>query len=265
MNTIRSTRKMRLLAGAAALMTIGVAPPTVAMADRHDGDADHDTYHDEHRDVIRLKDARLKFEINATDGDGGVQVFIDAEPWRTMSIFDPTGRKIFISTTKGRLTKQGGTELFLESGEPPFTEVPLDELLARWPEGEYRFRGRGLDGERYAGSARLTHDLPDGPRLVSPLAGGPAQDPAATVVQWEPVEPPNGSPIVGYQVLVVQPDTGLAALPKITLDVMMPPEATSLAVPPGFLQPATEYEWEVLAIEAGGNQTLSSSTFTTTG
>jgi hypothetical protein len=36
-------------------------------------------------------------------------------------------------------------------------------------------------------------------------------------------------------------------------------------VPPGFLQPGTEYEWEVLAIELGGNQTLSSSTFATAG
>ena len=46
---------------------------------------------------------------------------------------------------------------------------------------------------------------------------------------------------------------------------MMPPTATSLAVPPGFLLPGTEYEWEVLAIERGGNQTLSSSTFVRTG
>jgi hypothetical protein len=43
----------------------------------------------------------------------------------------------------------------------------------------------------------------------------------------------------------------------------MPPTATSLIVPPGFLDADTEYEWEVLAIEAGGNQTLSSSFFTT--
>ena len=46
-------------------------------------------------------------------------------------------------------------------------------------------------------------------------------------------------------------------------DVMMPPTARSLIVPPGFLLPDTEYEWEVLAIEAGGNQTLSSAFFTT--
>ena len=43
----------------------------------------------------------------------------------------------------------------------------------------------------------------------------------------------------------------------------MPADATSLRVPPGFLLPDTEYEWEVLAIEEGGNQTLSSAFFRT--
>lgn len=103
------------------------------------------------------------------------------------------------------------------------------------------------------------------PKLVAPLEGAPPQDPGRTVLRWRQVEPPNGSPIVGYQVLVVQPDTGLRSLPTVTLDVTMPPTATSLVVPRGFLRPATEYEWEVLAIERGGNQTLSSSTFETSG
>ena len=213
--------------------------------------------------VVQLKDARLKFEINATDRDGGVQVFIDAEQWKTMSVFDPKGRRIFTSATEGRMGKQGGTELFLESAEPPFSELPVEKLLRRFPEGKYVFRGTGLHGEIYVGSTRLTHDLPDGPKLVSPLEENGPQDPDDTVVVWEPVDAPNGSPIIGYQVLVVQAQTGLEALPKIVLDVMMPPSATSMMIPPGFLQPDTEYEWEVLAIERGGNQTLSSSTFTT--
>lgn len=205
----------------------------------------------------------MKFEINSTDGDGGIQVFLDADPWKSMSIFDPDGDQVYTTSTSGSVGELGGTELFLESGEPPFDELPLDELLELLPEGEYKFRGRGIEGERFVGSAQLTHNLPAGPKLVSPLDGGPAQDPDNTTVIWETVGPANGSPIIGYQVLVVQPDTGLAALPKVTLDVMMPPTATSLAVPPGFLQPDTEYEWEVLAIEEGGNQTLSSSFFTT--
>ncbi len=213
--------------------------------------------------VVPLKDARLKLEINATDGDGGVQVFLDAESWKEMSIFDPAGRRIFRSTTSGRMGRQGGTELFLESAEPPFSELPVTKLLERFPRGTYSVRGVGLGGERYAGSARLSHAIPDGPKLVSPLAGSPPQDPGATTVAWKPVAPPAGSRIIGYQVLVVQPETGLRALPTVTLDVIMPPAATSMRVPPGFLRRGTEYEWEVLAIERGGNQTLSSSTFRT--
>jgi hypothetical protein len=38
---------------------------------------------------------------------------------------------------------------------------------------------------------------------------------------------------------------------------------TSLTVPPEFFEPATDYDLEVLALEAGGNQTISSSTFST--
>jgi hypothetical protein len=100
---------------------------------------------------------------------------------------------------------------------------------------------------------------------VSPIEGAAPQDPDHTVVRWKRVAPPNGSPIIGYEVLVVHTDTGLKALPDVTLDVTMPPSATSLRVPPGFLRPGTDYEWQVLAIERGGNQTLSSSTFTTAG
>ncbi len=219
--------------------------------------------HRSKRDTVEISDARLKFEINSTDEDGGIQVFLDAEPWRTMTIFDPRGRLVFFSLTAGNSGKNGGTELFFESGEPEFSELSLEELLERFPAGEYRFRGRGLEGERLVGGATLTHDLPDGPTLIYPLEGSGPVDPFNTVVMWEPVDPPNGSPIIGYQVLIVQSDTGLLALPKIALDVMMPPTATSLVAPPGFLLPDTEYEWEVLAIEAGGNQTLSSAFFTT--
>ena len=213
--------------------------------------------------IVPIADARLKIEANSTDSDAGIQVFIDADPWKSMAIFDSRGKKIFQSVTRGRFGKQGGTELFLESAEPEFSELPFEVFLKRFPEGKYRFRGIGLEGEIFVGSATLTHNVPDGPELLSPLEGGPLQDPDNTVLMWESVPPPNGSPIIAYQVLVVQTDTPFPALPKITLDVMMPATATSMRVPAGFLVPDTEYEWEVLAIEESGNQTLSSSFFTT--
>lgn len=214
-------------------------------------------------EIIEFSDARLKIEANATDGDAGIQVFIDADPWKWIAIFDSDGRKIFQSSTRGRFALQGGTELFLESAEPEFSELPFEEFLERFPEGEYGFRGRGLEREIYVGSTTLTHNIPDGPLLVSPVEGDGPVDPNNAVVMWEPVGAPNGSPIIAYQVLVVQLESDFDAIPKVALDIFMPASATSMAVPPGFLLPDTEYEWEVLAIEESGNQTLSSSFFTT--
>lgn len=248
--------KRLLITTLTLLLAIGGIAASPAVAD-DDDDRDHK------RETIALADTRMKFEINATDGDGGIQLFLDGDQWRWIRIYDPNGRKIFTTRTSGSMGRQGGTELFLESAEPTFDELPLEELLQRFPEGSYRFRGRDLDGNRLTGTATLTHALPDGPELVAPLEGGPLQDPDATTLEWRAVTPPAGSSIIAYQVLVVQPDTGLPALPTITLDIMMPPTATSLTVPGGFLQPGTEYEWEVLAIEESGNQTLSSSFFTT--
>ena len=50
---------------------------------------------------------------------------------------------------------------------------------------------------------------------------------------------------------------------KFGLSMHLPPSVTSIDVPDGFLQPATAYDWEVLAIERSGNQTLSSGSFKT--
>ena len=213
-------------------------------------------------EIVLLKDARMKIELNATDNDAGIQVFIDAEPWKSMDIFDPAGRMIFHAETNGSLGKQGGTEFFMESAEPNFTELTFKKFLKRFPAGRYRMRGEGLAGERYAGYANFTHTVPAGPVLVSP-AENAVVDPQNTVVQWQRVPAPPGSRIVGYQVLVVKGDSGIRAIPKIVLDVMMPASATSMNVPTGFLSPASTYEWEVLAIEKSGNQTLSSGAFTT--
>ena len=213
--------------------------------------------------IVYLKDARLKIELNSTAGDAGIQVFIDADPWKTMAIYDPNGKMIFRAITQGRFGKQGGTELFMESAEPNFSQLTLEKFLKRFPEGMYYFRGRGLEGEHLIGTATLTHNLAAGPELVSPLENGALVDRNNAVVTWKPVGPANGSPIVAYQVIIVQLQSSFPAIPKVTLDVMMAASATSLAVPPGFLLPATEYEWEVLAIEASGNQTLSTAFFRT--
>lgn len=241
------------LLSAAAALTLAVLAAGAWSDDRASRD---DSADEAPTKIVPLKDGRLKIELNSTDQDVGVQLFVDADPWKVMDLFDPNGRLIFRATGQGRFAKQGGTELFIESGEPNFADVPLAEFQQRFPQGNYRIVGRGLDGEKFVGTAKFTHNMPRGPQLTYPTEGA-LVDPNNTVVMWQGVPAVNGSPIVGYQVLVVKPNSGIAAIPKIILDIMMPPTATSMAVPAGFLLPRSEYEWEVLAIEKGGNQTLS--------
>lgn len=254
MNTTLQRWTMTMVA-VSALILLATTPTSWARnADEADEPASN---------IVKLKDSRLKIELNATAGDAGIQVFIDSDPWKSMDIYDPYGRLVFRSITRGRFAKQGGTELFLESAEPNFSQLTLEEFLKRFPEGKYEFRGNGVAGETFVGSANFTHNLLAAPQLVSPLEGGPLVDANNAVMKWIPVGPVNGSPVVGYQVIIVQMQSSFPAIPKITLDVMMPASATSMSVPPGFLLPNTQYEWEVIAIESSGNQTLATSFFQT--
>jgi hypothetical protein len=215
--------------------------------------------------VISFAITRLIIEYNATDEDVGVQVFLDGGSYKRLKAFRPDGRKILDIRGESSLQQQGLTELFFESSEPSLAEVPLDVFLARFPEGEYEFEGEGIDGVGLEGEVMFTHVIPAGPFLISP-AEGTVVDPNNTVIMWEPVtETIDGSTdleIIGYQVIVATEDPSRLANVR-AFNVEVPADVTSVTVSPEFLDPDTEYEWEVLAIEAGGNQTLSSSTFTT--
>jgi hypothetical protein len=50
---------------------------------------------------------------------------------------------------------------------------------------------------------------------------------------------------------------------KFGLSMYLPPDVTEMTIPEEFLEPGTDYEWEVLAIEESGNQSLNSSSFST--
>ncbi len=115
--------------------------------------------------VVPLKDARMKIELNATDQDVGIQLFIDADPWKRMDVFDPNGATVFSSITSGRVGLQGGTDLFLESAEPNCNQLSLAAFLDRFPAGDYRIQGEGFGGEILLGSAKFTHNIPQGPQL----------------------------------------------------------------------------------------------------
>ena len=209
--------------------------------------------------TIPFSDARLKIEYNSTDGDAGLQVFLDAEPWREISITNPRGRKVLDVEAEQVIRNYGLTELFSESSEPPFEEFPFEEFKKLFPEGVYTFRGRTIEGERLKSSFTLTHKVPDGPVIVSPRDGA-TLGPDNLTVKWLPVASQAGVNVVAYEVLVVADTPGLGN-PKRVLDVMLPGTARQLPIPAEFLAPGS-YKAEVLAVEQSGNQTLTEVAFT---
>ena len=208
--------------------------------------------------TIQLADSAIRIEINDTDGDGGIQIFLDGVGWDRMVVTDPDGNEVLDFSAAGSVGIQGITELFFESAEPSFDDQPLEELLELFPEGIYKFEGTTTEGDTLKGKARLTHALPDGPVLVLPEEDDDAVDPDDTVIDWDPVADPQGSMIVGYQVIVSQ-ESG--TFREFMAEVG--PETTTVTVPPEFMAPDTEYKFEVLAIEASGNQTISEREFAT--
>jgi hypothetical protein len=219
--------------------------------------------------ALPLKDAKLNIEHNATDRDTGFQGFVDSDGWRGLDVRGPRGQVLRFEA-RGALARLGLTELFFESVEPENADVPVDEMLARLPEGNYTIAGpaseNGKSPGRTSGTAWLTHEIPAGPRLVSPAEGAtiPVRD---VVARWTPVSKAitgEAVRIIAYQLIIendVEPHRHMIG--KLGLSMYLPRSVTGIAVPNGFLQPRTAYKWEVLAIERSGNQTLSSGSFQT--
>ncbi len=198
--------------------------------------------------------ARIYIEYNSSPRDLGYHVSLDGEDWRSLKIVNPKGKTIFEVAGKAAYKDLGMTELFFEGAEPPLDEVPLNELLALFPEGRYQFIGTTVEGKRISRDATLSHAIPDGPIISSEIEND------TLVIRWLPVtHPPNGFPlrnieIVGYQVIVGQ------------LLVTLPGTATSLTIPAEFYRSlqAGVQPYEVLAIDASGNQTITEGTFNKT-
>jgi Fibronectin type III domain len=203
---------------------------------------------------VRLADATVIVELNATDGDAGLQVFLDGEPWRAMKVFAPNGRTILDLQTRGRLRGYGLTELFSESSEPSFNVFPLAKFKALFPPGRYTFAGTTVKGKRVTGVARLSHAIPDGPKITSP-ASGARIDRSEVVARWNAVRSPRRIVIKGYRAIVTRED------PLRVFSADLPATATSVTIPSEFLEPGTQYKLEVQAIERSGNQTLTEVAF----
>jgi hypothetical protein len=206
--------------------------------------------------------ARIFIEYNSSANDLGFHVSLDGEHWKKLKIVNPNGRTIFEVAGKGPYKDLGLTELFFEGAEPSLFEFPLGKLLALFPPGTYEFEGVTVEGNEIDGEATLTHAVPAGPEVSAVLGLN-----NSLIIRWKPVTEKATDPaggvfpdvpivVVAYQVIV--------GSFQVTLPATVPLSPMSVTVPPEFVASleAGPHAFEVLAIEAGGNQTLTEGSFT---
>lgn len=216
-------------------------------------------------DELAFEDSRIVIEYNSSDNDLGFHVFLDGEDWKTLKIVNPKGRTIMDIQARAGYRRLGLTELFFEGAEPTLSDFPLDELLALFPEGVYEFEGKTVDGDEIEGEGTLSHAVPAGPDVSASDDTVGAGN--ALSIRWDPVTEvatdPAGGEFPDADILVIAYQIIVGSF-QVTLPATDPPAQMSVVVPPEFVASLESgpHGFEVLAIEEGGNQTITAGSFT---
>lgn len=220
---------------------------------------------------LPFSEAELYLELNDTDGDLGIHGSIDGQPWKALEIEDPAERTILDVLPSGRLARQGMTQLFFESAEPGFDDLPPPVFLRRFPEGRYEVSGLTLAGQEMESIATLSHVLPAGPGNIR-VSGIPAAincDAALPVVSkpvvitWNPVTTshPIGKTgpvrVAKYQVFA---QLRTAPFSKFSMD--LPPNVTRFVLPAELANQGRDVKFEIQVRDVNLNQTAIESCFT---
>lgn len=223
-----------------------------------------------------FKLTNIHFETNASACDMGIQISFDTDGITEGWVEGPNEQVVYsFRAADGMEDTHDQTEGFQERVEPPIVDletalgcepatdaISLSHLFAAWPAGTYEFEGRSGAVE-FEGSAKLTHKIPAGPEITAPQDGAVVPHDANLLMKWKkvtgPILPKLGPvEIVGYHVVVV--DVTAPVLPpgklKTALDADLSKAETTFLVPKQYLEPNRIYEFEVLATEKGGNQTI---------
>lgn len=219
--------------------------------------------------IDELSEAEIFFEENTTDGDLGIQFFLDGDAWDRVSIFTPNLRRMVDVKVKGKIGDIGLTEVFSESAEPSFDELPRDEFLAMFDEGDYLMLARSNEGGFLIGTAELTKNMPDPVEITSPAPDEGGDEPEIEVdadeplvIEWTSSPDPDApdSVIEAYQV-VVEKDKDDERLRVYSID--MGPDDTTVTLAPGFLEPGKDYKVEIIVIESSNNKSITELEFET--
>ncbi len=227
---------------------------------------------DEKGEEIPFEEADIFFELNDTDGDLGLHALVDGDAWKTLDIESPDERRKLTITATSTLKRHGLTEIFFESDEPSFDELPPEEFFARFPEGMWEFSGLTVEGDELESADLLSHVLAAPPENIF-VSGVPAAEncdadplPAVgepVVIDWDPVTESHSEigeegpiEVVKYQLVVEREEPTL-----LVLSVDLPPEVTEFEVPKDFTALGDAFKFEIIVREAAGNQTAVESCF----
>ncbi len=223
-----------------------------------------------------FKQTNIHFETNASACDMGIQISFDTDGITEGEVENPFEQAVFMMrTVEGLENTHDITEVFQERVEPPITDleqalgcepsedaISLNELLSNWPAGWYEFDGES-DGTEFESRTRLTHRVPAGPEITAPEGGSVVSHDANLLIRWNkvtaPIIPSLGPvEVVGYHVVVVDITNSVLApgQTKTSFNADLSKSETSMLVPKQYLEPGRIYEFEVLATEKYGNQTI---------
>jgi hypothetical protein len=208
------------------------------------------------KNSVELDEAKVFIEWNYSDTDYGIQFFWDSLGFTRMMVFNHRGKKVLDVNTKRNVRAQGLTEAAFESVEPEADELSKDEFFARFPEGDYEFWGRSIEGGWLYGEAEFTHILPAPPENLYPEGEAIVAATGFFAGFDEVTMDADGNPldIELYQLVVEKLDDD-PILQKY--EIILRPSMTEVWVPEAFLEEDTAYKLEVIVQEETGNRTIS--------
>ena len=139
-------------------------------------------------------------------------------------------------------------EFLFETPEPAGSAI-----LQQYPEGDYLYFGTATNGQRFVGSATLSHELPGEATIVSPVEES-VIEPGALTILWTAV-PDAAQYIVEFE--------NESADPEQSFSFVVGPETTSFAVPSAIVVPSSDYQVGIASVHENGNVVFVEATFST--
>ena len=236
---------------------------------------------EEEEEELEFEEADLFLELNDTDGDLGLQGFVEGDAWKSLEIEGPdrVGEPLLMNIwLRNGLRRQGLSEFFFESDEPGFDELSPAAFLRRFPQGIYDIEAITLEDEEMESEVFLSHTLAGPPSNITINGQDNAENcdapelPVVTepvTLDWDPVtqsHPTIGNTGVAVNVhhyeVVGEIEREDRSPEELVFSAILPRGRTKFEFPVDFTSLAEEeMKWELIIVLGNGNKTAVESCF----